>query len=321
MIDMDVESEGVWRYISDQDLWIKLFEIPNIKELNDLDDDCMDHELHKTALDSDSEILYILIRQITNGDHTFITGGYKLANIKLNDNNAKWNIIECKNENQELDINLQNLIIIQNEIHIVGNISSWNSKFGIHHLKWNEKDNTFEKIGGCEDNLFHAQLIYEKHNDILIMFGSVKYNAFDWKFYQYDFMENEWIKLRIKLPTKLRQSFGYLITLDQKIIFYGGIDHKLQEMNEIYVAASLINSDCYESKLKCAVKGNCQTLIASDKQKDKLTVIGYIKLNQLHSLSMDIIQLITRFYSHNQIVHYFHHKGHWIIDCKQCFCI
>lgn len=322
MIDKDKPSnngQGIWRYCTKEDKWNKLFEIP---DLSMLDTDHTIHVIHTATLDTDLSILYLLITEIPK-DQEQVTQyiGFKVAKIELNkdkqfNQSRKWDITKCKNES--MDVMWQDFIVIRNELHGFGNeLHEFDSSF--IHLKWNNNLCLFERIGTFHDKLYHAKLILDKVHDTLCIYGSIKYNAFDFKFYEYHFETNQWYKLKIKLPTKLRQSFGCLMTMHQKIILFGGLDHQLRMLNDIYVSSSLSNVDCYQSKLKCPMKGECKSCITSNIERDKLIVIGFCEHDS--NISMDIISLICEYYRHNQLVHFFHNKGHWIIHSNQCLMI
>ena len=218
-------------------------------------------------------------------------------------------------------------IIINDKYHIIGGYD--NSK----HLCYNVETNQFEELHDLKhvmnltDFIYYSRWIKMNKHQILMFGGRCITDSLDTVF-EYNALQNKWIKINAKLPQKL-SSFGCVsILYNQYVILFGGRNKGYDHVNDIWIY-SVCDRIFTKSSVKCPEKGRYRAFAINDRKKDEIITSGYVTdtwrkydMDDHMFLSQDVIWIIHKYYL-NEWIHLFRDRegGHWKINVFDWFVI
>ena len=307
-------NDGLFQYDYGKNIWNKHNIINNLPEdfFNFYLFDIPRHEQAATIHANDNKIY-------------FLNQNSQMAILHIDEEQPKWII---QDEMLQIGFGAQG-IIINNEYHIIGGYNH------PKHIKYNEKLKKFEELHDIKNvmNLtcdIFDQRIIKISNSKYLMFGgfdtpNLQLNGI----HQYDTLNNQWIKLKLKTPTPL-DSFGCTkILCNQYIILFGGYNHTGLLIDNIWIY-SILNKTFKESKLKCPQRGKFKAFTINDKNQEKIVTHGFIRdvwteynMNDQLFPPKYLINIIQKYYI-NEFIHLFDESDtgigkHWRIDVFEIF--
>ena len=264
------------------------------------------------AINGRENILYILNQQ----------GAVAILKLNQQMKPLEWDIkIKLSKSSR---IRTLNSIVVDNTIHII-NMNDDN----IEHIVYNCKNNNFVVLN---NNLKHilnatqiegAQLISASNNAIL-MIGGFQIT----EFHEYNFINEKWLKLKIKIPHPMYNFGCTTIINNQYIAIFGGCKKREDDhlnwyyTNEIWIY-SVYDKTFKKSNVKCPKQDEYKAFTVNNKKRDEIITFGFIR-DQWRQCSLNIqllppnylIRLINSYYL-NEWIHLFtnyRRKSHWMID-------
>eukprot|EP01084_Bolivina_argentea_P100609 180588_1 len=207
-----------------------------------------------------------------------------------------------------------------NEIHIFcGETSNkyliWKPNAIDYELK-----HTFKEF----QSLSNPGLVYLPNQNKLLLLGG--YDHRKWKetsinsIYSFDFLKDKWTKESATLP-KSMESFGCVVTTNEKYILMFGGSYNYVTMDDIYIMDTL-SMTIVKSNMKCPNNGDFYAHLEFGFMSNDLIVFGFIRncwnrqeFVGLRKPSDDIIEMIQMFHF-TEIIHLFDRKKgtQWKID-------
>eukprot|EP01084_Bolivina_argentea_P292670 503206_1 len=170
--------------------------------------------------------------------------------------------------NTKYDSSHGSSFVINDEYHMIGGNNH------TKHLIWKQqiykfkKKHTFSKF---KKYYVNHRIIHLTSKKIVFLFGgSDMKNVAVNDIFCYEYENNKWIKLSLKLPAKMA-SFGCVLTTDERfILFFGG--YKSRKIYILNVERMVFR----QSNIECVSEGPCHAVLLGNNESDIL-VFGYIR--------------------------------------------
>eukprot|EP01084_Bolivina_argentea_P025189 46849_1 len=226
-------------------------------------------------------------------------------------NTMKYMQPHMLNENPDVP----SCLLLNDECHIIGGQNS------NKHKKWNPKETKVETIHEFKEwkvgNVCHG-LIHIKSKKQLLLFGGYddgitedsKKDLGD--IWTYCIKHNEWKLLETKMPIK-SNSFGYILTNDERYVIIFGGESEDKNIDDIFV----LDLKYFKFKhvdLKCPVSGGLHAVYTENMIYDIKLVSGFIRSYNF-ACPNDILRIIMLFYVVNDVflLHHYDGTGFWKI--------
>jgi len=291
------KGDGIYKFNTHQNKWIKIFDYTNISKYKNID---------STAYDNKNKLLYACIGWMKNV--------FGLIIFDLKTRNTVLTIIPKNTFHFKI-------IFVKDKLHQIYN------ECGLHYIynirkQWQQ----CQKIGKFKFSVNNGcDTIYLNSIKSILLLGGA-YHSFDDSIYQFSCTDSKWKTLNIKLPMKYLSNFGLVSTKNERyIIILGGCAiHSCVFSNDIFIY-DIRNNKFIKSKIKCPKKGMYYAIIINNSKRDEITCFGFInycyKSNNfinIQLLPQYLIKIICSYFCHEEI--YLLKRGtgeHWKInvDC------
>eukprot|EP01084_Bolivina_argentea_P239023 401668_1 len=325
------ENKGIYNYNATTKHWHKLYEYPtqlNMLETHySFDDFCgfsINSEL-SIAMNAENNRLYMSVP------------GCQLIIFDIK--TAKWNITRLDpklwaaneaqrggNPNCQVsgDKEYPKLVNVNGTIHLLGGMKSI-----VKHSIWDNENNCLHKMNDFATDMYDHSLIYVESQKKIFLIGK--------GIYMYFIETNKWKQI-IEETQFNPVGCSAALTLDEEyIIISGGVSKNWKSeigyhglylkdreqkawANYAFYVLSVRNDNykLYKSSIHSPkpMPHHIISLRGSDR-KDEVFINGWIKWNNLRLLPMEIIQVISIFYSQG-IIHWIEseYTGHFVIQIK-----
>ena len=112
-------------------------------------------------------------------------------------------------------------------------------------------------------------------NIYLYSFGGYLHHYLDCV-HKYNIAEDSWTKLAGILPTERMNNFKLASIMNGRYILLFGGNIEGNPIDDIYIY--LVRDQVFQlSKVSCPVKGKCHVIAVNDKEKEELTVHGFVR--------------------------------------------
>ena len=315
------ETGEIFRYSISDKKWIEYYYDDSTDLISTLFDKSKGLIVH-TLLNNKKDSMLFVFRKWTScifeGGRKFFMRLDKLciAELKLNEHNHNNRKIKVIHEYNDLyKLNGSCPIIIKDRFHLIGGYQS--KKHALLNTD-TQKFDTLHNVYNEKVTINNSRLV--KSGNFLFSFGGSTRNPFKTLDYihKYDIIKNKWKRLKITMPKPMTRFGCVTIMNDKYILFFGG-GHQSKSYDDIYIY-SVENNLFTLSNIKYPQRGKCHVISVNNKQKEELTVYGFVRyqwkkiFSNQQSIPPRYLIHIMRKYFHIEYIHLFHQNGHWRID-------